>query len=99
VQDGAEVTFTSPNPTLFPLPNPRYLAFHAAVAKVVHTAGMARHLDEILRKTEDIRVVSDESGVEYLDGLLRIAQRLDHHKVVELRANALNTAQPSSDRR
>ena len=76
MDDGAEVTFTSPNPTAFPLPDPRYLAFHAAVAKVVHTAGMAEHLDEIIRKTEEIRVLSDESGVEYLDRLLRVAQRL-----------------------
>lgn len=76
VKDGAEVTFMSPNPELYPLPDPRYLAFHAAVAKVVHMAGMAEHLDEILWKTEDIGVLSDESGVEYLDGLLRLAQRL-----------------------
>jgi hypothetical protein len=76
MQDGVEVTFTSPDPARFPLPDPRYLAFHAAVAKVVHMAGMAEHLDEILRKTEDIRVLSDESAVEHLDGLLRVAQRL-----------------------
>ena len=76
MQDGAELRFASPNPTALPLPDPRYLAFHAAVAKVVHMAGMAEHLDEILRKTEDIQVLSDESGVEYLDGRLRVAQRL-----------------------
>lgn len=76
MKDSAEVTFMSPNPELYPLPDPRYLAFHAAVAKVVHMAGMAEHLDEILWKTEDIGVLSDESGVEYLDGLLRLAQRL-----------------------
>jgi hypothetical protein len=76
VKDGAEVIFMSPNPDKYPLPNPRYLAFHAAVAKVVHMAGMAEHLDEILQKTEDIQVLSDESGVEYLDGLLHLVQRL-----------------------
>jgi hypothetical protein len=70
-----EVTFTSPNPELLPLPNPHYLAFHAAIAKVVHTAGIAEHLDDILRKYEDIRVLSDELGAEYLAGLLRSAQR------------------------
>ena len=66
----------SPNPEQYPLPNPCYLAFHAAVAKVVHMAGMAEHLDEILWKTEGIRVLSDESSIEYLDGLLHLAQRL-----------------------
>lgn len=75
MEEGTEVTFTSPNPEMLPLPNPRYLAFHAAVAKVVHMAGMAEHLDDILRKYENIRVLSDESDAEYLDGLLRVAQR------------------------
>jgi hypothetical protein len=37
--------------------------------------GMAEYLDDILRKQENIRVLSDESHVEYLDDLLRIAQR------------------------
>jgi hypothetical protein len=64
----------SPGPE-YPLPEPRYLAFHAAVAKVVHMAGMAEHLDDIIRKYEDIRVLSDDSDAEYLDGLLRVAQR------------------------
>ena len=78
VDDGTEVTFTSPNPQMYPLPDPRYLDFHATVAKVVHTAGIAEHLDEILHKYESVRVLSDELGVEYLDGLLvraSVAQR------------------------
>ena len=75
--DGTEVTFTSPNPEMYPLPDPRYLAFHASVAKVVHMASMAEHLDDILRKYDNTRVLSVESGVEYLDGLLRarVAQK------------------------
>lgn len=75
VDEGTEVIFTSPDPEAYPLPDPRYLAFHAAVAKVVHMAGMAEHLDDILRKYENIRVLSDESSVEYFDGLLRATQR------------------------
>ena len=77
VDDGTEVTFTSPNPQMYPLPDPRYLDFHATISKVVHIAGISEHLDEILQKYESVRVLSDESGVEYLDGLLRasIAQR------------------------
>ena len=73
--DGTEVTLTSPDPEMFPLPDPRYLAFHAAIAKIVRMAGMAKHLDDILEKYEDIRVLSDDFGVEYLDGLLRKVQR------------------------
>lgn len=75
MEDGTEVIFTSPDPEVYPLPDPRYLAFHAAVAKVVHMAGMAEHLDDILRRYESIRVLSDESSIEYLDGLLRATQR------------------------
>jgi hypothetical protein len=75
VAEGTEVTLTSPNSETLPLPNPNYLAFHAAVANVAHMAGMAEYLDDKLRKYEDIRDLSDESGAEYLDGLLRIAQR------------------------
>ena len=45
------------------------------VAKVVRMAGMAEHLDDILWKYVNIRVLSDDSGVEYLDGLLRATQR------------------------
>jgi len=63
------------NSDSFALPDCRYLTLHAAVAKVVHMAGMAEYLDDIVRKYEDICALSDESDAEYLDGLLRIAQR------------------------
>ena len=69
------VIFTSVNSDSFPLPDCRYLTLNAAGAKVVHMAGMAKYLDDIVRKYENIRVLSDESHVEYLNGLLRIAQR------------------------
>jgi len=57
VDEGTEVTLTPPNPEVYPLLNPRYLTFHAAVAKVVHMAGMAGHLDDILLKYENIRAL------------------------------------------
>jgi hypothetical protein len=75
VNDGDKVTFTSVDPDLYPLPDRRYLTLHAAVAKVVHMAGIAEYLDDLVRKYENIRVLSEESHVEHLDGLLRIAQR------------------------
>ena len=43
-------------------------------------AGAAEYLDDLIRKYENnIRVLSDESHVEYLDGLLRIAQKKRSH--------------------
>jgi hypothetical protein len=75
VPEDRVITFTSLKPGL-PLPDPRYLALHAAVAKVVHMAGMTEFLDGVLTKYERIRVVSDESGSEYLAGLLRATQNL-----------------------
>jgi hypothetical protein len=75
VEDGQQVIFTSADPVNFPLPDRRYLTLHATVAKVVHIAGMAQYLDDLVREHENIRVLSDESHVEYLCGLLRIAQR------------------------
>jgi len=83
---GAEVTFTSPNPKLFPLPDPRYLAFHAALAKVIHMAGMVEHLDEILWKTEDIRVLSDETRYYHVQGLGALCV---HFRLSTLRATTI----------
>jgi hypothetical protein len=75
VENGKQVIFKSVDSGSLPLPDCRYLTLHAAVAKVVHMAGMAEDLDDIVRKYKNICVLSDESHVEYLDGLLRIAQR------------------------
>jgi len=58
---------------MYPLPDPRHLALHATVAKVVHAAGIVEHLNDILGKYEKSRVLSDELG---LNGLLRVAQTL-----------------------
>ena len=69
------VIFTSVNSDSFPLPDCRYLTLNAAGAKVVHMAGMAEYLDDIIGKQENIHVLSDESHAEYLDGLLHVAQR------------------------
>jgi len=71
VKDGDEVTFTSVDPTLYPLPDHRYLALHAAVAKVVHMAGIGEYLDGVVEK---FCLLSDNSCVDYYN-ILRIAQR------------------------
>ena len=44
-------------------------------AKVIHIAGLAENLEDIIRRYRNIRVLSEESNVEHLDGLLRVAQR------------------------
>ena len=75
LEDGQNVVFKSPDSDNFPIPDRRYLTLHATIARVVHMAGMAEYLDDIIRKQENITVLSDESHAEYLDGLLRIAQR------------------------
>jgi hypothetical protein len=74
LEDGQRVVFKSPDVDNLPIPDRRYLTLHAAVATVVHMAAMAEYLDDIIRKQENVRVLSDESHAEYFDGLLRIAQ-------------------------
>ena len=76
VPDGTEVKLTPSKLRSLPLPDPRFLGFHAALAKVIHMAGMAEHLDEIIRKQDEVRVLSDDTAVEYLDGVLRMTQKL-----------------------
>jgi hypothetical protein len=53
------VTLSSTNPAL-PLPNPKYLALHAACAKVAHLSGAGEHLDAILREMETTNVLSQD---------------------------------------
>ncbi|KAG8794196.1 hypothetical protein FRC12_000215 [Ceratobasidium sp. 428] len=64
------VTFRSKHPE-FPLPDPRYLALHAACARVVHLSGAAKSVDRILDDATSIQVLSgDGSSSEILTYLL-----------------------------
>lgn len=64
------ITFTSHHPEL-PLLERRYLALHAACAKVVHFSGAALVIDQILRDVEEMQVLSgDGSSGELLVHLL-----------------------------
>ncbi|KAL5639456.1 hypothetical protein ACGC1H_006826 [Rhizoctonia solani] len=57
--------------TALPLPDPRYLALHAACAKVIHMSGAAKPINLILRDTENTPVLSlDGSSAGLLDTLL-----------------------------
>ncbi|KAG8900846.1 hypothetical protein FRC00_010814 [Tulasnella sp. 408] len=57
-----------------PVPDPRYLALHAACAKVVHQSGMAEILDELLEDLERTDVLSsDGSSASLLHHTLAMA--------------------------
>jgi len=51
------VTFTSAVPGL-PLPDPRYLALHAACAQVAHIPGAGGYVGTVFRKTEDVKCLA-----------------------------------------
>jgi hypothetical protein len=64
------VTLTSTSPQL-ELPDPRYLALHAACARVVKFSGAAGYIKCLLRDAEDTKVLSEDgSSAELLDNLL-----------------------------
>lgn len=43
------------NPTLHPLPNPRFLRVHLALVKVLNASGAAEVLDRMEREEEDMK--------------------------------------------
>jgi len=59
------VTFTTPDPVNYPLPNPQYLAIHAACAKVAHMSGAAATIDKYHDDGDDGQT-SDPIGVPEL---------------------------------
>ncbi|KAI5992157.1 hypothetical protein EDD15DRAFT_2168442 [Pisolithus albus] len=56
------VTFSTPDAEKYPLPNPNYLAIHAACAKVAHLSGAAEHIEEVLRRMEDTVFLAEDGG-------------------------------------
>ncbi|KAG8744936.1 hypothetical protein FRC10_009171 [Ceratobasidium sp. 414] len=58
---GAVVTFTTTDEEL-ELPDPRYLAIHAACAKVLFTSGMAEYVDRVIRDMEDLAVLREDGS-------------------------------------
>ncbi|KDQ10605.1 hypothetical protein BOTBODRAFT_163721 [Botryobasidium botryosum FD-172 SS1] len=61
VADRTKIVFTTDRPDV-PLPNPHYLAVHAACAKVVHASGVAEVIDKVLRGLEDLPVLSNDGS-------------------------------------
>ncbi|KAI6019266.1 hypothetical protein BKA83DRAFT_4303562 [Pisolithus microcarpus] len=56
------VTFSTPDPDEYPLPNPAYPAIHATRIKVAHLSGAAEHIEEVLRRMEDTLVLAEDGG-------------------------------------
>ncbi|KAG8694598.1 hypothetical protein FRC08_008379 [Ceratobasidium sp. 394] len=74
----AVVTFTSTDPRL-PLPNRRYLALHAACAKVISMSGAGESIDKILDDAMDTKVLSEDGTSGGLLANLLSAEALMAH--------------------
>ncbi len=57
--DGKEITLIASNPR-FALPNPKFLAIHAACAKIYHASGMREVIDQVLRDKEVVKMLSKD---------------------------------------
>ncbi|CUA73707.1 hypothetical protein RSOLAG22IIIB_01222 [Rhizoctonia solani] len=53
-----------------PLPDPRYLALHAACARVIHLSGAAKHIERVLRDEKKMKVLSGDRSSTGLAGQL-----------------------------
>ncbi|KDQ09867.1 hypothetical protein BOTBODRAFT_178609 [Botryobasidium botryosum FD-172 SS1] len=61
------ITFSSTDPELLPLPDPRYLAHHAACARVAHMSGIAEYIDQYFQDVEGSDVLAaDGSSADWL---------------------------------
>ncbi|KAF8573903.1 hypothetical protein K439DRAFT_1399426 [Ramaria rubella] len=71
VQDiSSPVIFTSTHPGL-PLPDPRYLALHAACAKVAHVSGAGQYVESVYRDMDSAEVLaSNGSSADVLEAAL-----------------------------
>ena len=43
-----------------PLPNPKYLAIHAACCRVAHMSGAAEYLDKLICDMEELHVLAED---------------------------------------
>ncbi|EAU89030.1 hypothetical protein CC1G_09999 [Coprinopsis cinerea okayama7 len=69
------VRFQSSDPESLPLPSPRYLEVHAAVARIAHLSGATQYIDRVMRDLEDSTVLADDgSSGELLEHLLKQAR-------------------------
>ncbi|KAJ3509951.1 hypothetical protein NLJ89_g4944 [Agrocybe chaxingu] len=60
------VSFSTPDPQRLPLPDPRYLATHAACARVAHMSGAAEDIHKVLRDIEETDVLPSDGPSDVL---------------------------------
>jgi len=60
IQD--QVRLNTPDMSKYPLPDPRYLAIHAACARVAHLSGAAEYIEMVFRDMEDTKVLANNGG-------------------------------------
>lgn len=54
--------FPRPPPEYLPLPDPRFLALHAACCKVAQMSGAAEYVDKMDRDLEEMQVLGEDGG-------------------------------------
>jgi hypothetical protein len=71
------VTFTTPDPVKYPVPNPEYLAIHAACAKIAHLSGAAELIETFDQDMDDGQMLNPNGTsvdlLEYAISGLQIA--------------------------
>ncbi|KAI0043516.1 hypothetical protein FA95DRAFT_1575067 [Auriscalpium vulgare] len=80
VMEENPVTFRSKDPARLPLPDPLYISFHRAVARVLHLSGAGQYITLQL----SLRRARELSGITE-----RLGTRLDHRDDLEAQAVAL----------
>ncbi|KAG8906721.1 hypothetical protein FRB99_006319 [Tulasnella sp. 403] len=70
---GTVIELTTPDEANLPLPDPRYLALHAACAQIANVSGVAEYLKELVEELEDRAVLSEDgSSFRLLDHALSL---------------------------
>jgi len=68
-----EVHFQSPDPKLLPLPDPRYLALHAACARVAHFSGVSEYFRKVSDDMKQVDVLA--AGGDSVEALYHAIMR------------------------
>jgi hypothetical protein len=66
-----QVTFHSDDPILLP-PDPRYIALHAACAKVAHMSGASEYIEMVMKDMEKTVLAEDGSSARLLARALQL---------------------------
>ncbi|KAF8877656.1 hypothetical protein CPB84DRAFT_1794761 [Gymnopilus junonius] len=61
-----DIVFTTPDEERLPVPDPRYLALHAACARVAHLSGAGEYIDEVLCDLETTGVLAPHGNSDVL---------------------------------